>query len=189
MGDNSFEMNDGDGPNDVVKGGFMHRNRGTDGFPPRGPPSFGPRGPPPRFRGPPPPGMMGRRGPPPMMRPMMGRPPPPGYRPPFDPSFPPPPNMGPPPPMGMGPPPGMDSIREAAELGTGSKKKRLKSTYADVDKAVFTWFLDSRARNVPISGTILQQKAKDFASILGHDDFKASNGWLQGFKSRHWCRR
>lgn len=52
--------------------------------------------------------MMGRRGPPPMMRPMMGRPPPPGYRPPFDPSFPPPPNMvAPPPPMGMGPPPGM----------------------------------------------------------------------------------
>ncbi|KAH9363184.1 hypothetical protein HPB48_011848 [Haemaphysalis longicornis] len=107
MGDSNFEMGDGDGPNDVGKGGFMHRNRGTDGFPPRGPPSFGPRGPPPRFRGPPP-GMMGRRGPPPMMRPMMGRPPPPGYRPPFDPSFPPPPNMvAPPPPMGMGPPPGM----------------------------------------------------------------------------------
>ncbi|KAH6921566.1 hypothetical protein HPB50_002231 [Hyalomma asiaticum] len=78
-----------------------------------------------------------------------------------------------------------DSIREAAESGTGSKKRLKKSTYADVDKAVFTWFLDTRARNVPISGAILQQKAKDFASILGHDDFKASNGWLQGFKSRH----
>lgn len=79
-----------------------------------------------------------------------------------------------------------DSIRDAVESGTSSKKKRLKtSTYADVDKAVFTWFLDTRARNVPISGAILQQKAKDFACILGHDDFKASNGWLQGFKSRH----
>ncbi|XP_049269028.1 tigger transposable element-derived protein 6-like [Rhipicephalus sanguineus] len=79
-----------------------------------------------------------------------------------------------------------DCIREAAESGTGSKEKRLKkSTYADVDKAVFTWFLDRRARNVPISGAILQQKAKDFASILGHDDFEASNGWLQGFKSWH----
>ncbi|KAH6933436.1 hypothetical protein HPB50_014814 [Hyalomma asiaticum] len=79
-----------------------------------------------------------------------------------------------------------DSIHEAAESGTSSKKKRLKkSTYADVDKAVFTWFLDTRARNVPISGAILQQKAKHFASILGCDDFKASNGWLQGFKSRH----
>uniref|UniRef100_A0A1E1XKZ6 Putative tick transposon n=1 Tax=Amblyomma sculptum TaxID=1581419 RepID=A0A1E1XKZ6_AMBSC len=78
------------------------------------------------------------------------------------------------------------SIRNAVESGTSSKKKRLKtSTYADVDKAVFTWFLDTRARNVPISGAILQQKAKDFACILGHDDFKASNGWLQGFKSRH----
>ncbi|XP_037518472.1 tigger transposable element-derived protein 4-like [Rhipicephalus sanguineus] len=79
-----------------------------------------------------------------------------------------------------------DSIREAAESGTGSKKKRLKkSTYTYVDKAVFTWFLDTRARNVPISGAILQQKAKDFASVLGHDNFKARNGWLQGLKSRH----
>lgn len=78
------------------------------------------------------------------------------------------------------------SIRSAVESGTSAKKKRLKtSTFADVDKAVFTWFLDTRARNVPISGAILQQKAKDFACILGHDDFKASNGWLQGFKSRN----
>ncbi|KAH6945787.1 hypothetical protein HPB50_009945 [Hyalomma asiaticum] len=59
------------------------------------------------------------------------------------------------------------------------------STYTDVDKAVFTWFLDTRARNVPISGTILQQKAKGFACILGHEYFKVSNGWLQGFKSQH----
>lgn len=78
------------------------------------------------------------------------------------------------------------SIRSAMESGTSAQKKRLKtSTYADVDNAVFAWFLDRRAQNVPISGAILQQKAIDFACILGHDDFKASNSWLQGFKSRH----
>lgn len=79
-----------------------------------------------------------------------------------------------------------DAIRNAMKAGTSSKKKKLKSsTYPDVDKAVFTWFLDMRAQNVPISGAVLQQKARDFACILGHDDLTASNGWLQGFKSRH----
>ncbi|KAH6945718.1 hypothetical protein HPB50_009701 [Hyalomma asiaticum] len=38
---------------------------------------------------------------------------------------------------------------------------------------------------MPISGTILQQKAKFIACILGQKDFKARNGWLQGFKSWH----
>lgn len=79
-----------------------------------------------------------------------------------------------------------DSIRSAVEAGTSGKKKKLKqSTYADVDKAVYTWFMDMRARNVPISGAVLQQKAKDYACILGCDDLKASNGWLQGFKNRY----
>lgn len=45
--------------------------------------------------------------------------------------------------------------------------------------------MDMRAPNVPISGTILQQKVKDYACILGCDDLKASNGRLRGFKSRY----
>ncbi|KAH6928565.1 hypothetical protein HPB50_016995 [Hyalomma asiaticum] len=60
-----------------------------------------------------------------------------------------------------------DAIRSAMEHGTDSKKKKSQSsTYADVDKAVFTWFMDMRARNVPISGAILEQKARDYACIL-----------------------
>lgn len=79
-----------------------------------------------------------------------------------------------------------DAIRSAVERGTDSKKKKLKSsTYADVDKAVFTWFMDMRARNVPISGAVLQQKARDYGCILGCDDLKGSNGWLEGFKRRY----
>lgn len=57
--------------------------------------------------------------------------------------------------------------------------------YADVDKVVFTWFLDTRVRSVPISGTILQHKDEDFACILGHEDVTTSNCWLQRFKSQH----
>lgn len=31
----------------------------------------------------------------------------------------------------------------------------------------------------------MQQKAKDYTCILGCDDLKASNGWLQGLKNRY----
>lgn len=54
-----------------------------------------------------------------------------------------------------------------------------------MDKTVFAWFPDMRVQNVPISDTILQQKAKDYVCILCHDEFKATNGWLQGSKDRH----
>ncbi|KAH7932899.1 hypothetical protein HPB49_004671 [Dermacentor silvarum] len=78
-----------------------------------------------------------------------------------------------------------DAIRSAVARGTDGKKKLQSSTYADVDTAVFAWFMDMRARDVPISGAILQQKARDYACILGCDDLKGSNGWLEGFKRRY----
>lgn len=54
-----------------------------------------------------------------------------------------------------------------------------------VERAVFKWFLDTRAVNMPVSGALLQRKARDFACIMGYDNFVASSGWLQRFKERH----
>ncbi|KAH9367521.1 hypothetical protein HPB48_009075 [Haemaphysalis longicornis] len=39
--------------------------------------------------------------------------------------------------------------------------------------------------NMPVSGSLLQRKARDFACIMGYDSFVASSGWLQRFKERH----
>jgi hypothetical protein len=39
-------------------------------------------------------------------------------------------------------------------------------------------------RKIPIPGTILQVQAKVMAEKLGHSHFKASNRFLQCFKSR-----
>nr|XP_006817586.1 PREDICTED: tigger transposable element-derived protein 4-like [Saccoglossus kowalevskii] len=39
--------------------------------------------------------------------------------------------------------------------------------------------------NVPISGPILQAKVEDLGQKMNHVEFKASNGWLERFKSRH----
>ncbi len=41
-------------------------------------------------------------------------------------------------------------------------------------------------QEVPISNTLLKQKAHQFAEMVdvGHQ-FRASNGWLKGFNQRH----
>jgi hypothetical protein len=43
----------------------------------------------------------------------------------------------------------------------------------------------ARGSNVVISGTLLREKALHIATRLGIEDFKASNGWINGFKQRH----
>ncbi|XP_064468537.1 tigger transposable element-derived protein 6-like [Ornithodoros turicata] len=79
-----------------------------------------------------------------------------------------------------------DSITEALKKGANAQRKRVKqATYDDVDQAFFSWFRDTRARNIPVSGAILQQKAKDFACLLDCNEFKASCGWLHQIKAWH----
>ncbi|XP_064468534.1 tigger transposable element-derived protein 6-like [Ornithodoros turicata] len=79
-----------------------------------------------------------------------------------------------------------EKIMSSVERGSSSQRKKVKRpSYEEIEKALFAWFMDVRARNVPVSGAMLIQKAKDFGCMLGCDDFKASNGWLQNFKARH----
>ena len=42
------------------------------------------------------------------------------------------------------------------------------------------WFTTLRGNNIPINGPILIEKAKEFATALGCEDFQASNIWLRG---------
>lgn len=54
-----------------------------------------------------------------------------------------------------------------------------------VNNSVFEWFVAARAKSLPVSGTILQEKARMFAEKHNDLSFKASNGWLDSFKKRH----
>ena len=54
-----------------------------------------------------------------------------------------------------------------------------------VDSVTWEWFRRKRSMLLPISGPMLQEKARKFALQTGDDDFKASNGWLHRFKARH----
>ena len=60
--------------------------------------------------------------------------------------------------------------------------------YPQVDKALLKWFLAVRARGrkrVPLSLSILRQKAFQVAEHLGITDFSASNGFIHRWASRN----
>ncbi|XP_069701118.1 uncharacterized protein [Periplaneta americana] len=87
-----------------------------------------------------------------------------------------------------------DSILQfAAKLNSedGSKKRKTMRDANDsiLEQAVYTWFVQRRAKRDPISGPLLCEKALELNKKLGgSSDFKASTGWLKNFKSRHGIR-
>ena len=56
-----------------------------------------------------------------------------------------------------------------------------------LDEQVYEWFIFQRSKNIPISESILQEKAREISNSLGDHfgPFKASNGWLEKFRKRH----
>ncbi|KAH8008773.1 hypothetical protein HPB51_004163 [Rhipicephalus microplus] len=69
----------------------------------------------------------------------------------------------------------MDAIGKALASGTSAKHKKVtQPVHEALDKAVYTWFIETRAKKIALSGDIVRQKALDFACMLGIDDFKAS---------------
>ena len=63
------------------------------------------------------------------------------------------------------------------------RKKLRTADFADVDKALIIWFKQARSQQVPISGAILMEKAKEIAERMGLPSFSGSTGWLDRFKS------
>lgn len=67
-------------------------------------------------------------------------------------------------------------------------KRKLKDEIGKhLDEVLFEWFTAQRAKNIAISGPLLQEKARQIAEDLGSlpSEFKASNGWLEKFRRRH----
>jgi predicted DNA-binding protein YlxM (UPF0122 family) len=63
-----------------------------------------------------------------------------------------------------------------------TKKRNLR------DEQVYEWFVTQRSKNIPISGPLRQERARQISLQLGGASagtFKGSNGWLQKFRTRH----
>jgi predicted DNA-binding protein YlxM (UPF0122 family) len=79
---------------------------------------------------------------------------------------------------------------ENYEQNQNSNKKRnfRNELNQQLDEKVYEWFVTQRSKNIPISGPLIQEKARQIRQQLdpeNADDFKASNGWLEKFRTRH----
>lgn len=78
-------------------------------------------------------------------------------------------------------------IRNEWNSGASAMRRVTKTRTSDfqsINDATYQWFLNARQKNVPITGSMLKQKAKQMADEFGMKDFCASNGWLYKFQRR-----
>lgn len=76
--------------------------------------------------------------------------------------------------------------------GPPSKARKTMKTASNeaLDEAVWIWFAQKRNEGVPVSGHMISEKASWFNEKMnGSENFKASAGWLEGFKKRHGIRQ
>ena len=67
----------------------------------------------------------------------------------------------------------------------GPQRKTMRTAdYEEVDKAVYTWFVEMRAKNIPINGPLLCECARSFERSLGFLEFMGSIGRLHRFRKR-----
>lgn len=76
------------------------------------------------------------------------------------------------------------------EIETISKKSVYKSSKKhsntdQLDNEVLSFVLEAKRNGTPLTGAIIQEKAREINKIIGGSDrFKASEGWLRRWKSR-----
>ncbi|XP_021378894.1 uncharacterized protein LOC110466609 isoform X2 [Mizuhopecten yessoensis] len=77
----------------------------------------------------------------------------------------------------------MKQYEENADLN----KRRFHNSckFEQLNRFMWSWYLEARARGIPVSGTLIQERSLKYAHELRMPDFKASNGWLQSWKSRY----
>ena len=73
------------------------------------------------------------------------------------------------------------------QLNSGSSGERQRTTrttaFGPLNETLFEWFQKARSKGLPISGPILHSKAAELAEYAGITEFKASNGWMDSWKS------
>lgn len=74
-------------------------------------------------------------------------------------------------------------IRNSSCTNSSKTKKIKKGKYEEIEDKLIIWFKQARSANIPISGTILREKAEEIAKKL-NIEFVASNGWIDRMKNR-----
>lgn len=79
-----------------------------------------------------------------------------------------------------------DKIDEAVALGSTNSTKRLrKPMLEDVEKELLKWFKKAKDSNIPLSGALVREKAKEICFSNGVEHMACSDGWLWRFQKRY----
>ncbi|KAG7158680.1 uncharacterized protein LOC121878317 [Homarus americanus] len=68
---------------------------------------------------------------------------------------------------------------------SADRKRMRKGSASEVEEALFKWYNEVKDQNVPLTGPILRQKAKELADIMGKVDFIPTSTWLDTWKRKH----
>ena len=78
------------------------------------------------------------------------------------------------------------NIFDALKKGTNGKRQKLKyDNHELVDQASFNWFINMRNQTVPLSASMIQEKAVIFTKVLNTETFQVSDDWLRCWKERN----
>ena len=81
-----------------------------------------------------------------------------------------------------------EEIVKDFESNVSCKTKRCRgANHDEIEKKILDWFRKARSKNIPVTGPMLQEKARQIAEALdlSQEDFKASNVWFDRFKNRN----
>ena len=75
--------------------------------------------------------------------------------------------------------------QESTNSGTPKPKRHRKTNNEEINEATLNWYHERKANGLPLSGSMLQEKALEVARQSNNQTFKASNGWLHAFIRRN----
>ncbi|GBM98973.1 hypothetical protein AVEN_181014-1 [Araneus ventricosus] len=78
-----------------------------------------------------------------------------------------------------------EGIRKMWVLNSNENLKFRKTETSEIDEVLMKCFRSARAKNIPVGGVLVQEKAREVGESLGLETFKPSNGWLEKFRTRH----
>lgn len=70
-------------------------------------------------------------------------------------------------------------------LPNANRFREKTCNYPQIEEALSIWVDQQISRDFTLSGPIIQEKAKEFATLFNIDNFSASEGWLRNFKHRN----
>ncbi|GBN40626.1 Tigger transposable element-derived protein 6 [Araneus ventricosus] len=77
------------------------------------------------------------------------------------------------------------NLKEYEDYKFRGVKRMRHGKYVIINEAVSEWFKTVRAKTIPVSGAMIQYKAKELADALGIENFSSSNGWMDRFRIRN----